>query len=97
MFDRRSGEAGFDRRNRELLAGLDAVRAPRDLAGLPRNDLASSPYAAELERLGAFRADVSGAGPVVYGLFEDEGSACSAAEALARVGAAWICRPTWYG
>ncbi len=96
-FDRRRGEAGFDRRSRELVAGLDAVRSPRDLAGLPRNDLASSLHAAELERLGAFRADVSGAGSAVYGLFEDEASAGSAAEALARVGTAWICRPTWYG
>ena len=36
---------------------------------LPPNDLASSPLATELLRLGAFRADVSGAGPAVYGLF----------------------------
>ena len=43
--------------------------APRDLAALPPNDLASSPLAAELLAAGAFRADVSGAGPTVYGLF----------------------------
>ena len=42
---------------------------PRDLAALPPNDLASSPLAAELRAAGAFRADVSGAGPAVYGLF----------------------------
>ena len=45
------------------------VRRPRDLAALPPNDLASSPLADELRALGAFRADVSGAGPAVYGLF----------------------------
>ena len=94
-FDRRGGEAGFDERRRDLLTVIGAVRAPRDLDGLPRNDLAASPHAVELERLGAFRADVSGAGPVVYGLFEDKESAGAAAEDLARVGTAWICRPTW--
>ena len=36
---------------------------PRDLAALPPNDLASSPLADELRALGAFRADVTGAGP----------------------------------
>ena len=43
----------------------------RDLAALPANDLASSPLAHELRAAGAFRADVSGAGPMVYGLFAD--------------------------
>ena len=42
-----------------------------DLAALPPNDLASSPLARELRDAGAFRADVSGAGPAVYGLFAD--------------------------
>ena len=45
------------------------VERPRDLAALPPNDLASSPLRGELVELGAFRADVSGAGPTVYGLF----------------------------
>jgi 4-diphosphocytidyl-2-C-methyl-D-erythritol kinase len=95
-FDGRGGEAGFEERRRELAAAIAAVRAPRDLASLPRNDLASSPCTAELERLGAFRADVSGAGPVVYGLFEDEAAANAAAAALGP-SATWISRPTWYG
>ena len=54
---------------RRWLDALARVRRPRDLAALPPNDLACSPLADELRRLGAFRADVSGAGPTVYGLF----------------------------
>lgn len=96
-FDRRVGERGFEARKAELLAVLERVREPRDLAGLPRNDLASSPLADELERLGAFRADVSGAGPAVYGLFEREEAAVAAAGALAGLGETWVCAPTWYG
>ena len=44
---------------------LEVARAGRaaDLAALPPNDLARSPLAARLRDLGAFRADVSGAGP----------------------------------
>jgi 4-diphosphocytidyl-2-C-methyl-D-erythritol kinase len=96
-FDRRAGEQGFEARKADLLAALEAVRQPRDLAGLPPNDLASSPLAAELEGLGAFRADVSGAGPAVYGLFEREEEAAAAATALGDLGAVWVCAPTWYG
>ena len=77
----------------QLLEALRRVRAARDLAALPRNDLASSPLSAELERLGAFRADVSGAGPTVYGLFETESAARDAASALDGLGAAQVCAP----
>jgi 4-diphosphocytidyl-2-C-methyl-D-erythritol kinase len=96
-FDRRGGERGFEARQAELMAALEAVRQPRDLAGLPPNDLASSPIAVELEALGAFRADVSGAGPAVYGLFEREEAAIEAASAIGGLGEAWACAPTWYG
>jgi 4-diphosphocytidyl-2-C-methyl-D-erythritol kinase len=92
-FDARRGEAGFDDRRRRLIAALGAVRATRDLSALPANDLASSPLAGALERHGAFRADVSGAGPALYGLFEKEGAAEGAAEALSGLGATWVCRP----
>ena len=68
-FDERGGEQGYDERLAALRAALAAVRRPRDLAALPPNDLASSPLAGELLAQGAFRADVSGAGPTVYGLF----------------------------
>jgi hypothetical protein len=66
---RRTARAdGYDRRRATLLDALENVRRPRDLAALPPNDLASSPLADELRALGAFRADVTGAGPTVYGL-----------------------------
>ncbi len=94
-FDARGGEAGFDDRYQALMSSLASVRRATDLAALPANDLAASPHAAELERLGAFRADVSGGGPVLYGLFEDEAAARAAADALAPVGRTWICKPTW--
>ena len=66
--DDRDGAAGWEDRRARLDQALAAVRRPRDLAALPPNDLVSSPLVRELSRLGAFRADVSGAGPVVYGL-----------------------------
>ena len=96
-FDHRSGERGFEERRHDLEAALAAVRVPRDLAALPRNDLVESPHAAAVETLGAFRADVSGAGPTVYGLFESEASGERAASALKAAGTIWICRPAWYG
>ena len=68
-FDERDGGDGLGGAARALDAALADVRRPRDLAALPPNDLASSPLADELRRHGAFRADVSGAGPTVYGLF----------------------------
>jgi 4-diphosphocytidyl-2-C-methyl-D-erythritol kinase len=96
-FDRRDGEADYEVRRRTLFAAIEGVGEPRDLAKLPRNDLASSAHASELERLGAFRADVSGAGPVVYGLFDDKELARGAATALGHLGTTWSCSPTWYG
>jgi 4-diphosphocytidyl-2-C-methyl-D-erythritol kinase len=92
-FDGRRGEEGFDDRRRRLHDALPLVRGPRDLAALPANDLASSSLAGELARRGAFRADVSGAGPALYGLFEDEGIAEAAAEELSGLGGTWVCRP----
>jgi len=96
-FDRRDGAAGFDERRAALLAALDGVRRPRDLAALPPNDLASSPLAGELRALGAFRADVTGAGPAVYGLFHHKDAAKAARRALKRAGESWLTAPAWYG
>jgi 4-diphosphocytidyl-2-C-methyl-D-erythritol kinase len=92
-FDERRGSEGFDERRNELLRVLEQVYEPADLARLPHNDLASSTLSEELRRLGAFRADVTGAGPAVYGLFEDEPAARRAAAALRRVGPTWLARP----
>jgi len=97
QFDRRGGEAGFDERAAALRAALAGVRRPRDLAALPPNDLSSSPLAAELRAHGAFRADVSGAGPTLYGLFNRTAEAKRAARALGHLGRIWITVPAWYG
>jgi 4-diphosphocytidyl-2-C-methyl-D-erythritol kinase len=96
-FDERGGAAGFDRRRAALLATLGGVTRARDLAALPRNDLAHSPLSDELERLGAFRADVTGAGPAVYGLFEDAADAERAARGLTGVAATWLAKPVSRG
>jgi 4-diphosphocytidyl-2-C-methyl-D-erythritol kinase len=96
-FDERDGARGFDDRARDLRESIARVRRPRDLALLPPNDLASSPLAAELRAHGAFRADVSGAGPTLYGLFHRGADARRAARSLKRLGRVWISIPAWYG
>jgi len=92
-FDERGGADGFEERRSTLLDALSRVQESSDLAALPQNDLVSSPLAGELERLGAFRADVSGAGPAVYGLFEHRENAERAASALSGAGSTWLARP----
>ena len=96
-FDQRGGEKGYAERRARLDETLAAVRRASDLADLPPNDLASSPLTDELRELGAFRADVSGAGPTVYGLFQHRKPAAAAERALRRVGRTWLSVPTWYG
>jgi 4-diphosphocytidyl-2-C-methyl-D-erythritol kinase len=95
-FDRRVGEQGFDERRAKLLDLLDRVSRPRDLAALPKNDLAQSPLAAKLEALGAFRADVTGAGPVVYALFLHGKQAQAARKQISPEGRTWLTAPAWY-
>ncbi len=95
VYARFDGAAGFDERRAELLDSIRRVRRPADLALLPPNDLASSSVAEKLRAAGAFRADVSGAGPAVYGLFVLEPEARAAAAALRAVGRTWITVPTW--
>lgn len=95
-FDSRDGATGFAERRAALLTGLERIDDdPLALEALPANDLASSPLAAELAALGAFRADVSGAGPVVYGLFAEEATAIAAASRLAGRARTWVTRPRW--
>jgi 4-diphosphocytidyl-2-C-methyl-D-erythritol kinase len=86
-----SGQDGFAERRGALFSALQAG----DLAALPPNDLAFSPIADELVELGAFRADVSGAGPAVYGLFADAEAAEAARRALANIGQTWLAKPAW--
>ncbi len=95
-FDARAGEDGFDERRAALADALARVRRPRDLAALPSNDLVSSPLAAELSALGAFRADVTGAGPAVYGLFPHRREAAAAERRLRVRGRTWLTVPAWY-
>jgi 4-diphosphocytidyl-2-C-methyl-D-erythritol kinase len=96
-FDGRLGGRGFEERQRSLLEALEQVRRPADLAGLPPNDLAGSPLATELQGLGAFRADVTGAGPAVYGLFLRRDHAVAAHRAMEVHGRTWLTVPAWYG
>ncbi len=93
QFDDRHGADGFQDRRSRLLHVLGRVTEAGDLASLPGNDLASSPLARDLEALGAFRADVTGAGPVAYGLFGQPETAEQAASALRDVGRTWLVRP----
>jgi 4-diphosphocytidyl-2-C-methyl-D-erythritol kinase len=95
-FDARDGEQGFESRRDALLAALARVRRPRDLAALPPNDLATSPIATELKALGAFRADVTGAGPTVYGLFLHGDKARTAQKKMSKNGRSWLTAPAWY-
>jgi len=96
-FDARKDVAGFAERRQALLDGLAVLERPRDLAGLPSNDLVSSPLAEELRAAGAFRADVSGAGPALYGLFHHRRDADAARRALRSLGRTWLAPPAWYG
>jgi 4-diphosphocytidyl-2-C-methyl-D-erythritol kinase len=90
-FDERDGAQGYTERRTRLLEAL----AAGNLAALPPNDLASSPLADELRALGARRADVSGAGPAVYALFDDHAAATAAAERLQGRGRTWIVPQAW--
>jgi 4-diphosphocytidyl-2-C-methyl-D-erythritol kinase len=95
-FDERGGEEGFAERRSRLDTALARVEHAEDLAGLPPNDLSSSPLEQELSRLGAFRAGVTGAGPTVYGLFREQATTERAQGAMSRVGRTWLAVPAWY-
>jgi len=95
-FDERRGAEGFDERRAHLRELLPSLRRSRDLAQLPRNDLASSPLSDELLELGAFRADVTGAGPAVYGLFRRREDAEAAESRIRSRGRVWLTVPAWY-
>lgn len=98
-FDELGGGPGFEERRARLLEALAACRRAGDLADLPANDLAEAAGSAallpQLRSAGALRADVSGAGPAVYGLFPDRRRAEAAAAALPPGTAVWVARPVW--
>jgi 4-diphosphocytidyl-2-C-methyl-D-erythritol kinase len=91
VYDAFTGEEGFAERRTDLLRAL----ALGDIAAFPPNDLASSRLADELRHAGAFRADVTGAGPAVYGLFDEQTDAITAHAMLGDRGMAWIATPAW--
>ena len=98
-FDELDGQEGFEERRRALLAALDSCRRPLDLAALPKNDLApaagGSGLARDLLAAGAFRADLSGAGPAAYGLFQRRREARRAASRLGSGVRSWLVAPVW--
>jgi 4-diphosphocytidyl-2-C-methyl-D-erythritol kinase len=96
-FDARKGAVGWAERRQALLDGLAQVERPRDLAALLPNDLVGSPTTDALLAAGAFRADVSGAGPALYGLFQQRRDAEAARRSLRRLGKTWVAAPAWYG
>jgi 4-diphosphocytidyl-2-C-methyl-D-erythritol kinase len=97
VYGRLRGDDGFDERAAAIRVVVGNATRARDLADLPPNDLARSPLATELRDRGAFRADVSGAGPTVYGLFRHRPEAEAAAAVLAASARVWITVPAWYG
>ena len=96
-FDEKGGADGWEARREAFETALAGLTRARELGALPPNDLASSPLAGELVRLGAFRADVTGAGPTVYGLFQHRRHAEAAQLVLRPAGRTWLTVPTWYG
>jgi 4-diphosphocytidyl-2-C-methyl-D-erythritol kinase len=98
-YDALGGGPGFAARRDELRRLLGEVRRAEDLALLPANDLAEASGAGALVSAlrsgGAFRADVSGAGAAVYGLFLSRADARSAARGLGRRARVWVAIPVW--
>jgi 4-diphosphocytidyl-2-C-methyl-D-erythritol kinase len=98
-FDESVGGEGFEERRAALLRALEAVRRPRDFAAFPPNDLAAAAgrptLVDELLERGAFRADVSGAGPAVYGLFHHRSEAARAGRRLRARARVWVVAPVW--
>jgi 4-diphosphocytidyl-2-C-methyl-D-erythritol kinase len=98
-FDELDGGPGFEERRNALVEALAATRRPRDFALFPPNDLAAAGGGADLAEAlraaGAFRADLSGAGPTVYGLFHRLDPARAAARAVRRAARTWIAAPVW--
>jgi 4-diphosphocytidyl-2-C-methyl-D-erythritol kinase len=98
-YDELGVENGFEERRAALLHALDGLRRPRDFTAFPANDLAvasgRSPLVEELLQRGAFRADVSGAGPAVYALFHHRRQALAAARRLRARARTWVVAPVW--
>ena len=91
-----ASRAGFDARRSALREALRAVLEPQELGMLPVNALVPAPEPAIgqlLHAFGAFRVDVSGAGPTVYGLFEHAEDARKARVELRALARTWLVQP----
>jgi 4-diphosphocytidyl-2-C-methyl-D-erythritol kinase len=99
QFDATGLAGGFEERRAKLAKALASARRPRDFAAFPENDLAEAAgrprLVDELLDDGAFRADVSGAGPAVYGLFHHLADAKRAARGLRISARTWVVAPVW--
>ena len=97
-FDERMGADGFEERRARARADARGrpppARSRRAAARTTSRRRRSPP---SCSRPGAFRADVSGAGPAVYGLFHHRRHADAAAAALRGVARTWLTVPAWYG
>jgi 4-diphosphocytidyl-2-C-methyl-D-erythritol kinase len=88
--------ANFDARWRALREALRTVLEPRELGMLPANALVPAPeptIGGLLHAFGAFRVDVSGAGPTIYGLFEHAEDARKAQAELRAHARTWLAQP----
>jgi 4-diphosphocytidyl-2-C-methyl-D-erythritol kinase len=98
-YDQTNGGNGFRERRDALLDVLERCRRPRDFAAFPENDLARAAerpvIVLDLLAAGAFRADLSGAGPAVFGLFHHRGAAVAAARRVIRKARVWVTAPVW--
>lgn len=98
-FDELGGSSDFASRRTSLRAAVERCTRARELGALPGNDLAEASgrpqILDELSRQGAFKADVSGAGPAVFGLFLHKRSAQKAAWRLRPRARVWLAAPVW--
>ena len=98
-FDELGVPEEFKTRRTGLLEALAGVRRPRDFASFPPNDLAAAAgrpaVVDELYERGAFRADVSGAGPAIYALFQHRPQAERAARGMRARARVWVVAPVW--
>ena len=97
-FDERDGAQGWeDRRATRSSRRSPPCGARAILPPCPRTTSLPRRWPPSCSGLGAFRADVSGAGPTVYGLFHHRRHAEAARRSLRSAARTWLTVPTWYG
>ena len=91
-FDVRRGANGFEQRATAFHRALESISDSRDLASF-RPTISPRRRSRARSATPGISPDVSGAGPVVYGLFEREEDAARAAAELTQVGRTLVTRP----